>query len=173
MYCIRSGLHTTHGDVHTYMYTCIQTYFIYSHTHLYTLFTPSSHRNVACAKASCTLCANSQHRRCRPECHFQNKYIKNDLLKARCDASVRVQLIDRKSGEPVYSDARLKVCVCWGGGRCVCVLCCVVLCCVYVVYCVVLCGFHVLCLPPHMPDHTYRSSHTHPPTHSPTLGDCH
>lgn len=60
----------------------------------------------------CSLCAQNPHRRC--EGNFSGKYLAGDVLKAKCGASIRVEVVDRATAESVTSsdalaDIRLEV----------------------------------------------------------------
>jgi len=48
------------------------------------------------------LCEHNPHRRCNV--NFAPKYLVNDLLKAKCDAPIRVEIIDRATGVPLGED---------------------------------------------------------------------
>ena len=48
------------------------------------------------------LCEHNPHRRC--SVNFAPKYLVNDVLKAKCDANIRVELIDRATGQPIQED---------------------------------------------------------------------
>lgn len=56
------------------------------------------------------LCEHNPHRRC--SVNFAPKYLVNDLLKAKCEAPIRVEVIDRSTGVPLgedISDVHLEV----------------------------------------------------------------
>ena len=58
------------------------------------------------------LCEHNPHRRCNV--NFAPKYLVNDVLKAKCDAPIRVEIIDRQTGVPLGEDlaeVHLEVCV--------------------------------------------------------------
>lgn len=58
------------------------------------------------------LCEHNPHRRC--SVNFSNKYLVNDVLRAKCDAPIRVEVIDRATGQPVTEDlpaVNLELCV--------------------------------------------------------------
>ena len=44
------------------------------------------------------LCQHNPHRRC--QVNFDKKYLVNDILKAKCNAPIRVEVIDRATGNP-------------------------------------------------------------------------
>ena len=48
------------------------------------------------------LCEHNPHRRCNV--NFAPKYLVNDVLKAKCDAPIRVEIIDRQTGVPLGED---------------------------------------------------------------------
>ena len=48
------------------------------------------------------LCEHNPHRRCNV--NFAPKYLVNDVLKAKCEAPIRVEIIDRATGVPVGDD---------------------------------------------------------------------
>lgn len=64
-------------------------------------------KNIGCANSECLLCINNQNRRCPDGSNFNLKYIKNDLLRARCDASVRLELVDKFTGKVMDADLNL------------------------------------------------------------------
>jgi hypothetical protein len=58
--------------------------------------------SLGCLDAQCVLCEHNPHRRC--SVNFSPKYLVNDILKAKCEAPIRVELIDRATGQPVSED---------------------------------------------------------------------
>ena len=50
----------------------------------------------------CVLCEHNPHRRCNV--NFAPKYLVNDVLKAKCDAPIRIEVIDRSTGVPLGED---------------------------------------------------------------------
>lgn len=58
--------------------------------------------SLGCLDAQCVLCEHNPHRRC--SVNFSPKYLVNDVLKAKCDAPIRVELIDRTTGQPIAED---------------------------------------------------------------------
>ena len=101
-------------------------------------------RSLGCLDPQCVLCEHNPHRRCNV--NFAPKYLVNDVLKAKCDAPIRVEIIDRQTGVPLgedIADVHLEVrpeslchpfhtcpslhaCGCMlrlCAGRCLCVLC--------------------------------------------------
>lgn len=68
--------------------------------------------SLGCLDAQCVLCEHNPHRRC--SVNFSPKYLVNDVLKAKCDAPIRVELIDRTTGQPISDDlpdVTLEMCV--------------------------------------------------------------
>ena len=54
-------------------------------------------RHLGCNDTTCALCAQNPQRRCQG--NFASKYLAGDVLKAKCGASIRVEIIDDLSGE--------------------------------------------------------------------------
>eukprot|EP00198_Chlamydomonas_reinhardtii_P001203 XP_001690538.1 predicted protein [Chlamydomonas reinhardtii] len=54
---------------------------------------------LGCLDPQCALCTHNPSRRCTV--NFDRKYLVNDVLKARCGAGIRVELIDPNTGQPV------------------------------------------------------------------------
>lgn len=52
---------------------------------------------LGCSSAQCSLCQHNPYRRCRV--NFDRKYLVGDTLKAKCGAVIRVELVDRASGQ--------------------------------------------------------------------------
>ena len=72
-------------------------------------------RSLGCLDTECSLCAQNPHRRC--EGNFAGKYLAGDVLKAKCGASIRVEVLDRTTAESVSAadgldDIRLEVSCC-------------------------------------------------------------
>ncbi len=63
---------------------------------------PVPHRSLGCLDPQCVLCEHNPHRRCNV--NFAPKYLVNDVLKAKCDAPIRVEIIDRQTGVPLGED---------------------------------------------------------------------
>ena len=61
-------------------------------------------RSLGCVDPQCALCEHNPHRRCTV--NFAPKYLVNDILKAKCEASIRVDIIDRATAAPVGDEAR-------------------------------------------------------------------
>ena len=54
-------------------------------------------RNQGCPDMACRICAENPNRRCRG--NFADKYLAGDVLKATCGAPIRVEIINRTTGE--------------------------------------------------------------------------
>lgn len=69
-------------------------------------------RSLGCLEPGCPLCAQNPNRRCAGS--FSTKYLSGDVLKAKCGASIRVQVVDSATLEPVkgkvLEDIYLQVC---------------------------------------------------------------
>eukprot|EP00803_Ostreobium_quekettii_P007979 evm.model.scf_324.1 EVM.evm.TU.scf_324.1 scf_324:1593-3902(+) len=52
---------------------------------------------LGCTDMQCALCQHNPHRRCRV--NFDRKYLVQDTLRAKCNATIRVELIDRATGQ--------------------------------------------------------------------------
>ncbi|KAK9790768.1 hypothetical protein WJX73_001816 [Symbiochloris irregularis] len=70
--------------------------------------------SLGCLDQECSLCAQNPHRRC--EGNFSGKYLAGDVLKAKCGASIRVEVVDRATAESVTSadalaDIRLEMAI--------------------------------------------------------------
>lgn len=59
-------------------------------------------RSLGCLDPQCVLCEHNPHRRCNV--NFAPKYLVNDILKAKCEAPIRVEVIDRSTGVPLGED---------------------------------------------------------------------
>ena len=59
-------------------------------------------RSLGCLDPQCALCEHNPHRRCNV--NFAPKYLVNDTLKAKCEAPIRVEVIDRSTGVPLGED---------------------------------------------------------------------
>ena len=59
-----------------------------------------SYRNLGCLDAACGLCLQNPQRRCSDSC-FAPKYLMFDPLKAKCGASIRLDVVSSASGAPV------------------------------------------------------------------------
>ncbi|GAX78271.1 hypothetical protein CEUSTIGMA_g5713.t1 [Chlamydomonas eustigma] len=57
---------------------------------------------LGCLDPQCSLCQHNPSRRC--VVNFDRKYLVHDMLKARCGASIRIELIDRNTGLPIEED---------------------------------------------------------------------
>ncbi|KAK9840330.1 hypothetical protein WJX74_007747, partial [Apatococcus lobatus] len=58
--------------------------------------------SLGCLDPQCVLCEHNPHRRCNV--NFAPKYLVNDVLKAKCDAPIRIEVIDRSTGVPLGED---------------------------------------------------------------------
>eukprot|EP00208_Stichococcus_sp_RCC1054_P004620 CAMPEP_0206134604 /NCGR_PEP_ID=MMETSP1473-20131121/106_1 /ASSEMBLY_ACC=CAM_ASM_001109 /TAXON_ID=1461547 /ORGANISM="Stichococcus sp, Strain RCC1054" /LENGTH=488 /DNA_ID=CAMNT_0053526221 /DNA_START=191 /DNA_END=1654 /DNA_ORIENTATION=+ len=58
--------------------------------------------SLGCLDPQCVLCEHNPHRRCNV--NFAPKYLVSDVLKAKCEAPIRVEIIDRSTGIPVGDD---------------------------------------------------------------------
>jgi len=56
-------------------------------------------RSLGCLDMDCELCKQTPHRRCIST--FAAKYLSGDTLKAKCGAKIRLEVIDRRTGDPV------------------------------------------------------------------------
>eukprot|EP00884_Botryococcus_braunii_P005248 jgi/Botrbrau1/14724/Bobra.0108s0071.2 len=68
--------------------------------------------NLGCLDPQCVLCEHNPHRRC--SVNFAPKYLVNDVLKAKCEAPIRVEVIDRATGLPLgedIPDVHLEMCI--------------------------------------------------------------
>mmetsp|Transcript_10080 Transcript_10080/g.30159 ORF Transcript_10080/g.30159 Transcript_10080/m.30159 type:complete len:698 (+) Transcript_10080:368-2461(+) len=68
--------------------------------------------SLGCLDPQCVLCEHNPHRRCNV--NFAPKYLVNDVLKAKCEAPIRVEIIDRATGVPVgddIQDVHLEMCI--------------------------------------------------------------
>lgn len=52
--------------------------------------------------SSCQLCKHNPNRRCAV--NLDKKYLVNDVLKAKCQAIIRVEVVDRATNQPVDED---------------------------------------------------------------------
>lgn len=59
-------------------------------------------RALGCLDPQCALCQHNPNRRC--VVNFDRKYLVNDLLKAKCGALIRIELVDRTTGLPIDED---------------------------------------------------------------------
>ena len=50
---------------------------------------------------SCKLCKHNPSRRCAV--NFDKKYLVNDVLKAKCQAVIRVEIVERTTNQPIES----------------------------------------------------------------------
>ena len=68
-------------------------------------------RNQGCPDMACRICMQNPNRRCRG--NFADKYLAGDVLKATCGAPIRVEIINRTTGDSPskqeYADVFLEV----------------------------------------------------------------
>lgn len=60
-------------------------------------------RSLGCLEPGCALCAQNPNRRC--SANFSSKYLAGDVLKAKCGASIRVDIVTRAALEPASTSA--------------------------------------------------------------------
>jgi len=60
-------------------------------------------QSQGCLEHGCELCAQNPSRRCAD--NFSGKYLSGDALSARCGAPIRLEVIDRMTGEAINDDA--------------------------------------------------------------------
>lgn len=60
-------------------------------------------RSLGCLEPGCALCAQNPNRRCSN--NFSGKYLAGDVLKAKCGASIRVDIVNRADLEPATPNA--------------------------------------------------------------------
>lgn len=65
----------------------------------YTKLHPLRFRALGCLVPSCKLCKHNPSRRCAV--NFDKKYLVNDILKAKCQAVIRVEIVERATNQPV------------------------------------------------------------------------
>lgn len=63
----------------------------------------ASRRSQGCLEPGCELCAQNPSRRCSE--NFSAKYLSGDALLARCGSPIRVEVIDRVTGDAVHDDS--------------------------------------------------------------------
>lgn len=56
-------------------------------------------RALGCLVPSCKLCKHNPSRRCAV--NFDKKYLVNDVLKAKCQAVIRVEVVERATNQPI------------------------------------------------------------------------
>ena len=69
-------------------------------------------RSLGCLDLQCVLCEHNPSRRC--SVNFASKYLVNDTLLAKCDAPIRVEVIDRTTGIPIHENipgVSLELCI--------------------------------------------------------------
>ncbi|CAL5229296.1 g12594 [Coccomyxa viridis] len=69
--------------------------------------------SLGCLDFHCELCRQTPHRRCRTT--FAGKYLSGDTLKAKCGAPIRMEVVDKRTGDPIpghlVRDMRIEVCI--------------------------------------------------------------
>jgi hypothetical protein len=65
-------------------------------------------RFLGCVSQDCLLCKNNPHKTCGTEDNFDEAYADNQVLRARCEAEIFVDLINQVTGE-VYSAPGVEV----------------------------------------------------------------
>ncbi len=63
---------------------------------------------MGCLNQDCQLCKNNPHKTCQAGVDFDEAYADNQVLKARCDAEVYIELINQLTGE-VFSAPGVEV----------------------------------------------------------------
>jgi hypothetical protein len=56
-------------------------------------------RYLGCTDPDCALCKNNPHKTCNPADLFDEAYADNQVLKARCEAELYVELVNATTGE--------------------------------------------------------------------------
>jgi hypothetical protein len=57
------------------------------------------HRYIGCSNSDCALCKHNPHKTCAPADNFDEAYADNQVLRARCEADVCVELYNASTGE--------------------------------------------------------------------------
>ncbi|BDA50510.1 hypothetical protein COCOBI_16-1860 [Coccomyxa sp. Obi] len=69
--------------------------------------------SLGCLDLDCELCKQTPHRRCTST--FAPKYLSGDALKAKCGARIRLEVIDRRTGDTVPAhvlrDTQIEICI--------------------------------------------------------------
>ncbi len=75
------------------------------------------HSAAGCLDPQCMLCQHNPQRRCL--INFDRKYLVHDILKAKCGATIRVELVDKQTNTLITDDVhglkievRVDVCMC-------------------------------------------------------------
>lgn len=84
------------------------------HTHTHTPCASPPARYLGCANTDCPLCKHNPHKTCPADDNFDEAYADNQVLRARCDADVHVELFNAATGEP-FSAPGVEVQVGTGG----------------------------------------------------------
>jgi hypothetical protein len=71
-------------------------------------------RYLGCSNIDCPLCKHNPHKTCPSNENFDEAYADNQVLRARCDADVHVELYNASTGE-VFSAPGVEVQVGVGG----------------------------------------------------------
>lgn len=69
---------------------------------------PPFPRYLGCANMDCPLCKHNPHKTCAASDNFDEAYADNQVLRARCDADVCVELYNASTGE-VFSAPGVEV----------------------------------------------------------------
>jgi hypothetical protein len=64
----------------------------------------------------CVLCKNNPNKRCCEDDNFDECYADNQVLRARCDADIHIELVNGLTGAPQHVPG-LELQVCAGGTR--------------------------------------------------------
>lgn len=65
-------------------------------------------RYLGCSNIDCPLCKHNPHKTCPSNDNFDEAYADNQVLRARCDADVHVELYNASTGE-VFSAPGVEV----------------------------------------------------------------
>jgi hypothetical protein len=68
-------------------------------------------RFLGCVGQECLLCKNNPHKTCGSDDNFDEAYADNQVLRARCEAEIYIDLINQVTGD-VYSAPGVEVQVC-------------------------------------------------------------
>lgn len=63
---------------------------------------------MGCSNQDCQLCKNNPHKTCTGGENFDEAYADNQILKARCEAEVHIELVNQLTGE-VFSAPGVEV----------------------------------------------------------------
>eukprot|EP00879_Flechtneria_rotunda_P010235 GHRR01010701.1.p1 GENE.GHRR01010701.1~~GHRR01010701.1.p1 ORF type:complete len:267 (+),score=107.21 GHRR01010701.1:312-1112(+) len=56
-------------------------------------------RYLGCLNPDCSLCKNNPNKTCAPDEIFDEAYVENRVLKAKCEADISVELVNKQTGE--------------------------------------------------------------------------